>query len=158
MSRSCIVSTCALLLICLGGFLIVQQVSSTFRWMKIQGWDKTPAVIEEVQLGGHGGRYPTYFLVATYTYQYNNKTYQSSQVKADNMNRTAWARDAYAELSRNPNTHCYVNPTDPEQAVLARTYPLFVVLLSIVFGASLLYISFLALKSLHDVPDRILKA
>lgn len=101
-------------------------------WWRTQSWVETPAWIETANLrelrsrDSKGHTTITWEAEATYRYEFNGRSYHSSQVTpsggADNFG--SFQKDAYAELNahagRSDPFRCYVDPDKPENAVLYR--------------------------------------
>ena len=97
-------------------------------YQRAQGWEEVPAVIVRAELeshsGGDGG--PTYEATADYTYQYKGRQYAGSRVSfstgSDNVG--SFQQNTHRTLKKHQKSgepfRCYVNPSDPTEAVLFR--------------------------------------
>lgn len=97
-------------------------------WWSARHWEEVPCWIEQVELktsrSSKGGS--THSTEARYRYQYHGRTYHSDEVGlmggSDNIGD--FQMHAHAELRAYAGTRrpfrCYVNPQQPEQAVLYR--------------------------------------
>ena len=112
------------------------------KWWSARSWDEVPCWIESTDLESHrGDDSTTYLATATYRYEYQGRSYQGDRVSfdkgADNIG--SFHQDAHRELSRyvgkkgnraeaDPQAdgrepfRCYVNPANPEEAVLYRMF------------------------------------
>lgn len=109
------------------------------RWIDAMRWDEVPCRIESAELkSSRGSKSTTYRVEAVYHYQYKGKPYRSDRVDfstgSDNVGDHH--RRVYREISAHiagppengvaesrspgPMFRCYVNPDNPEDAVLYR--------------------------------------
>lgn len=118
-----------------------------YQYAQIQGWEETPATIERAEVvesyDSDGGS--TYRLEAEFSYERDGRLYRSDWVSlfggSDNLGD--WHHDRYAELSPYLGTgreyRCYVDPANPERAILFRELRLgmilFLMLFACIFGS-----------------------
>lgn len=109
-------------------------------WWSARGWEEVPCWIEKAEMvtgSGKGG--PTYETKAVYRYEYRGHTHHSESVTfmsgADNMGdfqQKAYGQIQPLEGQQRP-FRCYVNPAEPDQAVLFRELRWGLVLLMSIF-------------------------
>lgn len=114
-----------------GLFLAGIYFNGYLKWASVQGWEKTPCRILEVELGtdhdSEGGT--THRVSARYEYFHQGQRHIGDRVTihegGDNIGR--FQRRAYHELRQHrdaalsdglPNFTCYVNPDDPRESIL----------------------------------------
>lgn len=109
-------------------------------WWSAQSWVEVPCWIDRAELKtSSDSDSTTYKAEAEYHYQYEGGKYQSSTVThttgSDNV--SSFQHDAAAELKRYARSRqpfrCYVNPQNPEQAMLYRDLRLGLLMLIIAF-------------------------
>jgi hypothetical protein len=86
------------------------------------GWRPTPCVVRSGQVRSRGTRPPTHWPDVTYCYQVDGVPYRANTVNASDMG-SPWYYGARGVVRRHPPgmvTTCYVNPSDPSEAVLVR--------------------------------------
>lgn len=105
-----------------GIFATWMVASSLLDYQRMQRWESCPAVITELEKV-HGD--DTVGIRAKYTYRYRGAEYQGDRVAiysgSDNIGK--YQQQLYARLQRAQKageTTCFVDPVDPNQAVLAR--------------------------------------
>jgi Protein of unknown function (DUF3592) len=125
-----------------GLFLSVLYFNGYQKWLTTQRWVETPCWIETAELETSQDDGTTYKAKATYRYEYQGNTYRSSDVSlysgSDNVGD--FQQDAYFELAQyaeslprerndrnlNPDQRkpfrCFVNPSNPQQAVIYRVF------------------------------------
>ena len=110
-----------------GIFMTVLVARSLLLWHETKAWIPTPATIVEAELETHrGDDSTTYKATARYTYEFGSRQYESTHVAlhggSDNIG------DFHQRLARELKRHkqsgkpytCYVDPTDPAEAILNR--------------------------------------
>jgi hypothetical protein len=126
----------------MGGLMAV----TIFEWRAAQTWEEVPAKIMAAKLHQYtdSDNSTTYSVSAHYQYHYRGQDYDNRQVSfysgADNIG--TFYQDIYAELAhyRDSKTlfRAYVNPAEPQQAVLYRDLRpamlIFYLLFALVFG------------------------
>ncbi len=116
-------------------------------WQEARGWVETPATIEHLELQIHdGGEGTTYDVDCRYSYVFSGQTFQGTRVGlaegSDNIG--SWQRTTYERLRKHHEglesdpVSCWVNPDNPQEAVLDRELRwglfLFHLLFVVVFG------------------------
>lgn len=110
-----------------GAFMGYRFVSSILTWRDAAGWVETTAQIDSLELERHRGKDSTsYQVVAEYTYQYDGSAYHGDRVGlfsgSDNVgdyHRMTHARLKSLRKRKQP-IPCYVDPDNPQQALLDR--------------------------------------
>ena len=105
-----------------GGLFTWFIVSESFRQATTYTWDKTPCLIESVEIQVDEHRDSPFQLVATYTYEAGGTRRTSTQYSLgetwdDEYESLALQR---AALLGSDSNHCWVDPDNPEVAVLDR--------------------------------------
>lgn len=131
----CFLTLFGLPFLCVGLGSTVWYFYSWILFCQAQQWPEVPCVIESVSLVGNGD---THEAKAAYNYRFQGKTYRSEQVSffsgSDNIG--SFHRDVYRELNKyivsqaefndqdagTKTFRCYVNPNNPEKAILYRNY------------------------------------
>jgi len=116
-------------------------------WQEAKGWVETPATIEHLELEVHSGQDSTTYRVdCRYSYVFNGQTFQGTRAGladgSDNIG--SWQQTTYERLRRHHEgvesdpVSCWVNPDNPQEAVLDRELRwgllLFHLLFVVVFG------------------------
>ena len=123
-----------------GLFLSGLYFSTYVSWWRSQAWVETPCWIDSAELKvSHDSDSTTYRALAGYHYEFDGRTYQNDQVTlgggSDNIG--SFQKNAYRELKQHLGTkpkgpekdpahtgarpfRCYVNPSNPSEAVLYR--------------------------------------
>lgn len=110
-----------------GTFVGYLAASMLVDWGQALTWEETPARVLSADLDvNHGDDSTTYRVRAVYEYSYMGETYTSDVVSfgfgSDNIG--SFHQDKHAELSGYLSSgalfRCYVNPSDPTEAVLYR--------------------------------------
>ena len=125
------------------GFLFFKSMPMVVDWTKMQSWEPVQAQLLDYNL--HQGSVEgttTYRAKAEYEYYYNNKKYTAKRVSIDrgSDNIGSYHQDMYDKLSRvdNKPMTIWVNPNDPHQAVVDRSFRygkfLFFLLFVVIFG------------------------
>lgn len=102
--------------------------SMWWNWWKAQSWVESPAWVIMADLEQHRGSKgsATFKVVARYMYNYGGQTRENNRVGLVNMtdNFGSWHQDTYERLIRHfqqgQPVVCYVNPENPEEALLDR--------------------------------------
>ncbi|NLE57539.1 MAG: DUF3592 domain-containing protein, partial [Planctomycetes bacterium] len=129
-------------------FMAYRSISMVTTWQKAKSWVETPATIThldlEVDSDSDGA---THRVVCNYTYVFKGVSYRSDRVgltggASDNIG--SWQQDTYNRLKQHQNglesdtVTCWVNPTNPSEAVLDRSLRkgllFFSLLFAVVFG------------------------
>ncbi len=110
-----------------GTFVGYLAGSTLTTWMRAQSWDEVPATLLSANLVVNSGSdSTTYRVEATYEYNYLGRTYTSDVVSSSfgSDNIGSFHQDKYAELRRyldaGERFRCFVNPSDPSEAMLYR--------------------------------------
>ncbi len=114
-------------LLCLGAGLAsayffyvrpAQQVAAA------QAWVQVPCRILSSDLQRHSGKHTSYSLSLSYDYQYNGQDYQATQLDFSEMKSGdyRWWKSAQSRHPARKADVCFVNPADPSQAVLERSF------------------------------------
>jgi hypothetical protein len=138
-------------------FMAYRAVSMVATWQRAKGWVETPATITHLDLevdGDSDGA--THRVVCRYTYVFNGVSYRNDRVGltgggSDNIG--SWQQDTYNRLKTHQDgiesdtVPCWVNPTNPAEAVLDRTLRTGLLLFNMVFvvgfgGISLAFVWF----------------
>ncbi len=126
-------------------FMAYRSVSMVATWQRAKGWVETPATIEHLDLKvDHDDDGTTYRVVCSYTYVFNDATYQSDRVGltggSDNIG--SWHQDTYDRLKHHRDAieseplSCWVNPTNPAEAVLDRSLRKSLLLFNLLFAVA----------------------
>jgi len=89
-------------------------------------WRETECVIEFSRVGRHeGDDSTTYSVDVLYSYEFGGRKYRSSRPRIFNASSSGYAakRTIVRRLPKGTRTTCYVNPRDPQDAVLDRSFP-----------------------------------
>ena len=106
----------------------VSLSSNLVTYWKVQSWVQPPPKIAPTQLKTHDdSESTTYEVAAQYTYQYQGRQYTDSRVDifggSDNVG--SFHQDAHQKLSEHKRSGrplpCFVNPSNPSEAILFRT-------------------------------------
>ena len=107
----------------IGWFLYFPAVHS---WWSARGWEKVPCWIEQADMASIASKdSTTYHTSARFRYEYGGRTYHGDKVSlfgggSDNVG--TFQQDAFAQLrpyqGQEKPFRCFVNPEDPQQAVL----------------------------------------
>lgn len=107
---------------------IFTAVMPAIGWFAAQSWQPVPAVIDSLQLNTHSGSdSTTYSVSGHFHYQWAGRRYDSNNISLYSGNDNIgdyWQELEYrlnSARARNQVT-AWVNPDDPQQAVLDRTY------------------------------------
>jgi hypothetical protein len=123
----CFLSLFGLPFLVAGVFMAFLYFNGYTRWLQARHWVETPCTIEATKLETRSGSDSTTFeATATYRYAWEDASYTGHRVAlssgADNIG--SFQKDAYRELSRHHTStqpfRCYVNPANPDEAVLYR--------------------------------------
>ena len=111
----------------IGCFMAWRVATTLVEWQQAKQWVETPAEILEVELECHqGDDSDTFEATARYAYEYAGQKYEGDRVSlhsgSDNIG--SFHQDVDAELrahkADNKPFPCYVNPNQPDEAVLYR--------------------------------------
>ncbi|MEN1682121.1 MAG: DUF3592 domain-containing protein [Planctomycetota bacterium] len=106
-----------------GSFMAYQLVAMLWMSAATQSWVETPAMLTELKLK----RGETQRVIAEYNYEFAGAKYTSDRVGLDDTadNVSSLHKKLYNRLNARKkvgeHVTCYVNPSDPSQAVLDRT-------------------------------------
>ena len=110
-----------------GLFAAYLVISTLWAWNQVQDWIETSAHILNVDLiSQRGDDSTTYRVEALYEYHFRSGTFTSQRVglSGGSDNVGSFHQDVHAELSRYQRSgkpfRCYVNPENPDQAILYR--------------------------------------
>ena len=128
----------------------------TYQYLTSDDWQTVPAKILSSELVVNSGDSTTYLVEATYTYVYQNQSYQSDKVSfsiaSDNIG-DYW-QDLYRRLETqrsNGGVVALVNPDNPSESVLDRTFRwtqvTFGAMFLVMFSGAGLVIIWLSLKA-----------
>lgn len=123
-------------------FMAYRTAAMLVTWKRAAGWVETPATIEHLELDVNSDSDgTTYRVVCRYSYTFNDKHYQNDRVGltggSDNIG--SWQQDTYNRLKSHQDSiesdplFCWVNPADPQEAVLDRSLRIGMVLFQMVF-------------------------
>jgi hypothetical protein len=104
------------------GFCIVHPLRA---WNESRDWIETPAVITHCEVTSHSSQHgPQYSVELTYTYEVAGQQYRSGR-RAFGIGIDEPVADLTAWVQSHPvgaKVRCFVNPRDPTEAVLKRTF------------------------------------
>ncbi len=107
----------------MGGWLLWDVVS----YCRMLSWVETPAQIVQAELKSHAGsKRTTYEVTGEYSYQYQGRQFTGTRVgiTGGSGNFGAFHQDAYQQLSEYRQSGrpmpCFVNPANPNEAILFR--------------------------------------
>jgi hypothetical protein len=106
--------------------MCVWIICTLVTYFSAQNWVETPATIVRTELKSFRGKSTTYQVTADYTYQFGGQAYTGHRVSlnGDPDNLGSFHQDAYRELSGYQKSkkpfRCYVNPAQPDEALLYR--------------------------------------
>ena len=153
--------------LCAGLFMSGLYFHGYLKWWQARGWVETPCRIESAELKRND---KSSRATASYRYQFEGRTYYGEKVSfyggSDNIG--GFQHEAYREISRHApgksakddsNSQrpfrCYVNPANPDEAVLYRTLrwemQAFMAVFALTFpavGAGLVFGSLLGMRTL----------
>ena len=143
-----------------GVVMAVLTIWTLVAYFNQQSWDTAEATIKSAELKSHRGKDSTsYSVKATYDYEYKGKSYRdASKVSqySGSDNISSFHHDLHKKLQRhlenNEPYQCFVNPDNPEEAVLNRDLrPLKLVffgIFAVVFGGAGFGIMIWGIKSI----------
>ena len=140
--------------------MAIATIWTLVAYFEQQSWDTAEATIKSAKLESHSGKDSTSYSVnATYDYEYKGKSYKdatkvSQYSGSDNI--SSFHQDLHKKLQKHVESkgpyQCFVNPDNPEEAVLNRDLrPLKLVFYGIfvaVFGGAGFGIMFWGIKSI----------
>lgn len=153
--------------LCAGLFMSGLYIHGYLKWWQARGWVEAPCWIESAELKHND---ESSRATASYRYQFEGRTYHGEKVSfyggSDNIGE--FQHEAYQEISRHApgksgkngsNSQrpfrCYVNPANPDEAVLYRTLrwemQAFMAVFALTFpavGAGLVFGSLLGMRTL----------
>ncbi|MEZ5943358.1 MAG: DUF3592 domain-containing protein [Planctomycetaceae bacterium] len=95
-------------------------------WLKMQeaaSWKPTPCLIDECELGVHrGDDNDSYSIDVVYSYEVNGQKFTAERYSFFDMNSNSrdWRKKVVNELQPGTETVCFVDPDDPQEAVIHR--------------------------------------
>ena len=118
------------------GFLSVfTAMGLVFAWLLVIGpalrisaarnWPATPCTVLSSELETHSGDGTTYSIEITYEYEYNGNRYTSDRYSFSSTGSSSGRKGKAKVVDAHPpgrETVCYVNPSDPQDAVLHRGF------------------------------------
>ncbi len=108
-----------LLFLAAGCFFEWLMIQSLLEEMAVNNWDKVPCTItaSNISTARHD-----YVLDIKYTYTYNDREYTGSKYGLKDKKKLSYSKISKitAALPVNAATQCYVNPTNPQMAVLKK--------------------------------------
>jgi hypothetical protein len=126
-----------------GAFVIFMALKPVYQNHQASEWEQVPAQLSELSLDGRGDSVK---VVAEYTYSFKGNDFSGDQV-AFNMttgNVSKYHQNFYDKLNRaktnNETVPCYVNPKNPQEAILDRENRTRMLLFMIPFGSVFLII------------------
>lgn len=116
-----------------GGLALAKlAIIPMYRLIDARSWVETPCTIVSSKLASHTGKNrpksstkTTYSIEILYTYQVDGKRYQSDQYNFAVLSTNTSVQSRRQIVKDHPpgkTTVCYVNPRDPEDAVLSREW------------------------------------
>jgi hypothetical protein len=109
----------------IGAGVMAYAVPMVLRGRAAQSWPMVPSVIDHATVARHtGSKNTTYSVEVLFHYRYGAKRYGSSRYEL--INSTSSDRGTVEQqaddLMSEPRRSCYVNPLDPADAVMDRSY------------------------------------
>jgi hypothetical protein len=107
----------------MGSFFMYLIGAEVLKIAQTYTWPQTPCVIQTSEDADSGDDEDPYAFTVTYTYDYEGQTHTSSAFRRDIKNFSDFA-DVQTFLNRYPpgaESNCYVNPDDPDEAILQRS-------------------------------------
>jgi hypothetical protein len=106
----------------------------------IEVFTPTPARVLVSDLKIHRGKHTSYSPAITYSYVFQNRAYQSTQVLPfTESGSSSWARSILDRFPAGADITAYVDPAAPQDAVLVKTYstsPYFISLIALAVAAA----------------------
>ena len=133
----------ALPVACVGVGMGIWLAYSVHTYWQISDWEEARATILQTELVVHpGDDGATYEVTAKYRYKYNNQAYIGTRVAigsgSDNIG--SFHRAKYEELKKfqlnGDSTRCYVDPSQPSEAILCRDFRWPMTFVEMVFAAA----------------------
>ncbi len=126
---------------CMGGLALLGfSLPMVMRYRASQSWPATPCNIVRSSVVGHttssrhGGSSTSYSIEVLFRYKYDGRRYDSTRYRLVQTSGNDYA--ARRQIINNLNKHrkqtCYVNPLDPADAVLDRSFSWLIVVLGLV--------------------------
>lgn len=126
------------------GVLILGVIPTLYDWARMKSWVPVEAHILAAELKTHSGDTDTYSVSASYSYTFSGTAYKGTRVAigsgSDNIGdfQQALGRRLESAAQRESPVTAWVNPEDPEEAVLDRSLRLgflfFKLLFVVLFG------------------------
>lgn len=139
--------------VAIGLFFLYHTCWPVWEWFDSRHWHQATAVIHKVRLDTTGGSSPAYEVFCRYTYTYDGRSYTNNRVGLGYVwgQRNLWHQQAYRHLKKanqqGDSVPCFVDPDNPQQAVLFRDLEALALLYPAVPAAVLLLTGFLLLTS-----------
>lgn len=95
--------------------------------IKAQDWEETPCRVISSRVAKHSGsEQTTYSVDIVYSYQVNGKTYRSDRYAASGGSSSGYdsKREVVSRYPKGGDAICFVNPDNPEEAILNRDFQL----------------------------------
>ncbi len=126
-ARSVLVAILGLGCAGLGLFFVYHTCWPVWEWFESRHWQQATATIHKVRLETTGGATsPAYEVFCRYGYTHDGQAYTSDRVGLGYVwgQRNLWHQQAYRHLKKadqqGAGVTCFVNPANPQQAVLFR--------------------------------------
>jgi hypothetical protein len=140
--------------------VLIGALASALYAMDASGWMETPCQIVTAELDeSHSDDGTTYRADFTYAYQIDGKNYvgdQDTVMQASGSRKSAKQR--LAELPVGTETVCYVNPDDPAESILDRSFPVWGVTglsaFGLVFGGFGAFVAYSSYKTGQKAKQR----
>jgi hypothetical protein len=138
----------------IGTFAAYFIFSTITEWQSAKSWEETQGQLQSIELkssrGSKGGT--TYRAIGQFSYHYKGQNYQSESISfwssSDNMG--GFHRKLYNRLKGKKTITCYVNPDDPDSAVIDRSLRPgmigFMMIFALAFGGAGYGLFFFSLK------------
>ncbi len=148
MNRGCLFAFGLVFLIAGVGSFYAVMIAPLFTTIKAQSWNQAQAtILSSDVITSRGNKSTTYRADIKFQYEYQNVVYKSETWNTDWATSSGSKSGAEATVKRYPagsNHPCYVNPNDPAQAVLDRSYQVsnlfgLFTLLFIIIGGAVMY-------------------
>ncbi len=119
----------SLAFVCFGVFIFYKYfIVSHYRYFACQKWINLPCQVVSVKLGEKKGSNERVFykIICKYAYVYKDSEYISNEYAlfADYSKDYSRIENKVKEISGKDNVFCYVNPTNPSESIIDRTYHL----------------------------------
>ena len=87
-----------------------------------RNWEQVPCLVTDAWVGEHYDESTTYSVEVRYGYVYNGEKYVNDQYSFDMGSSSGWKSkgNAVEQMKQVPEQTCFVDPDDPEMAVINR--------------------------------------